>query len=50
VARYAQLMDVSPSVIVYKPLKSRWGQCHVLTRTITFSTYLLLGNYIPVDS
>jgi hypothetical protein len=42
VARYAQLMDVSPSVIVYKPLKSRWGQCHVLTRTITFSTYLLL--------
>ena len=42
VERHAQAMGVSPSAITYKPTKSRWGQCNVRNRSISFSTYLLL--------
>lgn len=42
VERHAQAMGVSPSTITYKPTKSRWGQCNVRSRSICFSTYLLL--------
>lgn len=42
VERHAKEMGVSPSVITYKPTKSRWGQCNVRNRSICFSTYLLL--------
>lgn len=42
VERHAKEMGVSPSAITYKPTKSRWGQCNVRNRSISFSTYLLL--------
>jgi hypothetical protein len=35
-------MGVKPEKITYKALKSRWGQCNVLSRSISFSLYLLL--------
>lgn len=40
--RHAKEMGVSPSRVSYKPLKSRWGQCNIKDRSITFSLYLLL--------
>ena len=42
VEQYAKVMGVKPEKITYKALKSRWGQCNVLSRSISFSLYLLL--------
>ena len=42
VLQHAAEMGVSPAAIIYKPLKSKWGHCNLRTRTICFSTYLLL--------
>jgi len=42
VARYSETMNVRPSAIRYRPMISRWGVCNVKTKTICFSTYLLL--------
>ena len=42
VEQHAKEMGVIPKTITYKALKSRWGQCNVRPRSITFSTYLLL--------
>lgn len=42
VGRYAPLMGVSPSGIVYKKIISKWGSCNVCTKELTFSLYLLL--------
>lgn len=42
IERYAKLMGVAPSSVSYKPMISRWGVCNVKTRSITYSTYLLL--------
>ena len=42
VERYAKMMGVSPSVVRYKPMISRWGVCNVKEKSICFSTYLLL--------
>ncbi len=42
VERHAQVMGVKPTAITYKAMKSRWGVCHVRTRVICFSAYLLL--------
>ena len=42
VEQYAKVMGVKPEKITYKAQKSRWGQCNVLSRSISFSLYLLL--------
>lgn len=42
VQQHAQEMGVEPSRITYKPTISRWGQCNVKDRSISFSLYLLL--------
>ena len=42
VARYSELMGVSPTSVSFKPMISRWGVCNVRTRSICYSTYLLL--------
>ena len=42
VEHHAKEMGVKPSVIRFKPTISRWGQCDVKDRSISFSTYLLL--------
>ena len=42
VERYSETMNVRPSAIRYRPMISRWGVCNVKTKTICFSTYLLL--------
>lgn len=42
VMQHAAEMGVSPAAITYKPLKSKWGHCNLRTRTVCFSTYLLL--------
>ena len=42
IERYAEMMDVSPSAVSYKPMISRWGLCKVKDHSICFSTYLLL--------
>ena len=42
VARHAKEMGVSPSVVYYKPMISRWGMCKVKERSICISTYVLL--------
>jgi hypothetical protein len=42
VAHYSETMNVRPSAIRYRPMISRWGVCNVKTKTICFSTYLLL--------
>ena len=42
IERHAAEMGVSPAAITYKPLRSKWGQWDLRTRTICFSTYLLL--------
>ena len=42
VARRAAEMGVQPAAITYKPMKSKWGHCLVRSRTVCFSTYLLL--------
>jgi len=42
VERYTKLMGVSPTVVYYKPMISRWGMCKVKESSICFSTYLLL--------
>ena len=42
IERYAEMMDVSPSAVSYKPMISRWGLCRVKDQSICFSTYLLL--------
>ena len=39
---HSKEMGVRPTVITYKKMISRWGQCNVKTRTICFSMYLLL--------
>lgn len=40
--RNAEIMGVKPSAISFRPMTSRWGVCNVRTRSICFSTYLLL--------
>lgn len=42
VERYAEKMGVSPSVVYYKPMISRWGMCKVKDRSVCISTYVLL--------
>ena len=42
VERHAKEMGVSPSVVYYKPMISRWGMCRVKDRSICISTYVLL--------
>ena len=42
VKRNAEIMGVKPSAISFRPMTSRWGVCNVRTRSICFSTYLLL--------
>ena len=42
VERHAKEMGVSPSVIHYKPMISRWGMCKVKDRSICISSYVLL--------
>ena len=42
VREHAAEMGVQPVSVTCKPLKSKWGHCIVRTRTICFSTYLLL--------
>ncbi|MCF0198486.1 MAG: DUF45 domain-containing protein [Bacteroidaceae bacterium] len=42
VAHYEPRMGVQHASIVYKKLTSKWGSCHVRTRQLTFSLYLLL--------
>lgn len=42
VERYAKEMGVSPSVVYYKPMISRWGMCKVKDRSVCISTYALL--------
>jgi predicted metal-dependent hydrolase len=42
VKRYSREMNVQPSSVTYRALKSRWGQCNVRTRQICISTYALL--------
>ena len=42
VERHAGEMGGRPTVVSYKPMKSRWGVCKVKERSICFSTYLLL--------
>lgn len=42
VERHAKEMSVTPKIIYYKPMISRWGVCHVKDRAICFSAYLLL--------
>ena len=39
VERYSREMNVQPSAITYRALKSRWGQCNIRTRQVCFSTY-----------
>ena len=41
-ARYSEQMGVSPTSVSFKPMISRWGVCNVRTRSICYSTYLLL--------
>ena len=42
VERHAREIGVRPSQICYKPMISRWGLCNIRSRSICFSTYLLL--------
>ncbi len=42
VERHAKEMGVSPSVVYYKPMISRWGMCKVKERSVCISTYVLL--------
>ena len=42
VERHAKKIGVTPSLICYKPMKSRWGVCNVRNKSICFSVYLLL--------
>lgn len=42
VERHAKEMGVSPSVVYYKPMISRWGMCKVKDRSVCISTYVLL--------
>ena len=42
VERHAKAMGVQPSLVYYKPMISRWGQCNIRDRSICFSAYLLL--------
>ena len=42
VEHHARQMGVKPAAISYKPTISRWGQCNIKNRSISFSTYLLL--------
>lgn len=42
VHRYAKVMNVWPSSVRYKPMKSRWGVCNVKECSICYSNYLLL--------
>ena len=42
VERHSKEMGVSPSVINYKAMISRWGVCNAKDRSICFSIYLLL--------
>ena len=42
VDRYSLEMGVSPSVIWYKVMISRWGVCNVKEKSICFSAYVLL--------
>ena len=39
-------MGVQPSQIKIRATKSRWGSCNYSTKSITFSSYLLL---LPID-
>ncbi len=40
--RYAEAMDVHPTVLFYRATVSRWGCCYAHRRAICFSLYLLL--------
>ena len=42
VERHAREMGVTPSVVRYKAMISRWGVCNVKAKSICFSVYLLL--------
>ena len=42
IERHARVMGVCPSAVSYKPMISRWGMCNIKTRSICYSTYLLL--------
>ena len=42
IERHTRVMGVSPSAVSYKPMISRWGMCNIKTRSICYSTYLLL--------
>ena len=42
VEKYSKLMGVKPTLVYYKPLISRWGQCDVKGRVICISAYVLL--------
>ena len=42
VAHHAKEMGVSPSVVYYKPMISRWGMCKIKDRSVCISTYALL--------
>ena len=42
VERHSKEMGVTPSLVYYKAMISRWGVCNVRNRSICFSAYLLL--------
>lgn len=42
IERRAKEMGVSPSVVYYKPMISRWGMCKIKDRSVCISTYVLL--------
>ena len=42
IEHYAEVMGVSPSLVGYKPMISRWGVCNTRESSICFSLYLIL--------
>ena len=42
IARYSEMMGVSPQFIYYRATRSRWGSCHTGRKAVCFSLYLLL--------
>ena len=42
VTKHAEVMGVTPSVVRYRAMRSRWGVCNIKERSICFSIYMLL--------
>lgn len=42
VENHSRIMGVQPSAVSYRAMISRWGVCNVRSKSICFSTYLLL--------